>query len=89
MRLLGAMYVALPGQSADPALPWHAHPNACFGPGGAVGFLDRGGRCPNGQIRPSVQPRMLHVWLFDNPDGPFAQQLSARAVFAARAESGR
>lgn len=89
MQLLGAMYVALPDQPVDTALPWHTHTDACFGPGGAVGFVGPDGRCPPGQIQPANQPGMLHVWLFDNPDGPFAQQLSARAVAAAYVQFGR
>jgi hypothetical protein len=84
--LIGAMYI-MPRRSEDgpqvggSLTVWHQHANICFDDvtGIAVafthsGFFDNGGKsgsCPKGSSVTRT-PQMLHVWLIDNPDGPFA-----------------
>lgn len=54
---------------------WHSHDNLCmtapFQDGGAVVWLSTLGGCPDGSSQ-LVPPDMLHVWVRDHPDGPFA-----------------
>ena len=83
MRLVGAMYVmpeaGLAGPQPGGALTtWHAHLDLCFedrvdGPM-IVGRATADRPCPDGsELVPT--PEMLHVWLYDNPDGPFATNM--------------
>lgn len=88
--LLGAFFVAPRGQGPRPGGPlteWHTHD--CHTPDGRR-LRSEGGMCPPGtEFRPA-RVEMLHVWTFDNPDGPFAHALTRRAIRAAvRAASGR
>jgi hypothetical protein len=87
--LIGAMYI-MPTRSEDgpqvggSLTVWHQHSNICFDDvtGIAVafthsGFFDNGGKsgsCPKGSSLTRT-PQMLHVWLIDNPDGPFASTM--------------
>jgi hypothetical protein len=48
---------------------WHDHDNMCFAGGQFVG-LAISGVCPAGTLRDT--PPMLHVWIEENPCGPFA-----------------
>jgi hypothetical protein len=77
--LTTAMYILPPGSTMDDVpdiagnlTVWHAHDNLCFAPG----TLRLAGVSVNGQCRPAGEPRqsapMLHVWVVDNPCGPFA-----------------
>jgi hypothetical protein len=77
--LTTAMYILPPGSTMDDVpdiagnlTVWHTHDNLCFAPGThrlAGALVD--GRCrPGGELRPTAP--MLHVWIVDNPCGPFA-----------------
>jgi hypothetical protein len=89
--LIGAMYI-MPTRGEQgpdiggPLTVWHQHSNICFDnvTGIAVafthdGFFDNGneksGVCPKGSTKLTT-PLMLHVWLIDNPDGPFASTMT-------------
>jgi hypothetical protein len=76
--LVSGMYILEPGRTlADvpdvggPLTVWHDHQNLCWdGAGRVVGILLDGRCTPRGTFRPT--PPMLHVWVVDNPCGPFA-----------------
>ncbi len=62
---------------------WHTHNNFCSSDpanGMITGVLDRNGRCPPGQVRWAAPP-MLHTWVIDLPEGPFAAHVGTDAVF--------
>jgi hypothetical protein len=64
-------------------IPWHAHAEHCSSDpasGRIDGVRGRDGRCPPGQV-PWATPPMLHTWMIEVPDGPFATRVGARAVF--------
>jgi hypothetical protein len=88
-QLIGAMYImprrGMEGpQIGGPLTVWHQHANLCFDnvTGMAVAFAHSGifdtdaksGACPRGSTNKTT-PQMLHVWLIDNPDGPFASDM--------------
>jgi hypothetical protein len=89
-QLIGAMYImprrGMEGpQVGGPLTVWHQHSNICFDnvTGMAVAFVHSGtfdnsdtksGSCPRGSTNKTT-PQMLHVWLIDNPDGPFASDM--------------
>ena len=90
--LLGAMF-QMPriGQfGPDPGGPltaWHEHENVCFTPFGfEFSFMTPFATCPLGAIDISAPP-MLHVWIVDNPSGPFAVDIDASAVARVRAQA--
>ena len=88
-ELIGAMYI-MPRRGMDgpqvggPLTVWHQHSNICFDntTGMAVAFVhtgvfdtnDKSGACPRGSTNKTT-PQMLHVWLIENPDGPFATDM--------------
>lgn len=92
--LIGAMYI-MPTRAEDgpdiggPLTVWHQHSNICFDnvTGIAVAFVhsgaedttDKSGACPRGSSL-KVTPQMLHVWLIDNPDGPFASTMDPQVL---------
>jgi hypothetical protein len=83
--LAGVMFV-MPSIAADgplaggPLTPWHRHGDLCFMPNGTlVGTNGYGFACPPGS-RTQETPAMLHVWVVNNPAGPFAEDLSPRAI---------
>jgi hypothetical protein len=49
---------------------WHDHQNLCWEGARVVGTTDATGSCQRGTFR--ATPPMLHVWMVDNPCGPFA-----------------
>lgn len=78
-RLATAMYILPPGSTMDDVPDvagnltlWHDHQNLCFAPGTfrLAGVLVDGKCTPGGELRPTSP--MLHVWVVDNPCGPFA-----------------
>ena len=88
--LIGAMYIMPrigdPGPEIGGTLTqWHHHDNLCFDrtTGMVVAFahdpfFDNGGMsggCPAGSSNRST-PEMLHVWIIDTPDGPFASDMN-------------
>jgi hypothetical protein len=85
MLLLGAMYVASKGMGpriGGPLAVWHSHASLCFGSAGAV-LSKTPGQCPPGAQFVGDRVEMLHVWVFDNPDGAFAHGLTRTSVRAA------
>ena len=77
--LTTAMYILPPGSTMDDVpdvagnlTVWHDHQNLCFAPGTQrlAGVLVDGTCRPGGELRPTAP--MLHVWIEDNPCGPFA-----------------
>ncbi len=92
--LIGAMYI-MPRRGEDgpqvggSLTVWHQHSNICFDDitGVAVAFLhsglfdnnDKSGACPRGSSATRT-PQMLHVWLIDNPDGPFASTMNPEVL---------
>jgi hypothetical protein len=85
--LLGAMFQMqhLDQFGPDPGGPltaWHQHENICFTPFGfEFSFLTPFGVCALGSIDISAPP-MLHVWIVDNPGGPFAIDIDSAVVAA-------
>jgi hypothetical protein len=90
--LLGAMFqMQRIGQfGPDPGGPltaWHQHENICVTPLGLeFSLMTPFATCPIGAIDISVPP-MLHVWIVDNPSGPFAVDIDPRAVAAVQARA--
>jgi hypothetical protein len=93
-RLIGAMYImprrGMTGPDiGGPLTVWHQHSNLCFDntTGMAVAFVhsgffdnnDKSGSCPRGSTNKTT-PLMLHVWLIDNPDGPFATDMQPQVL---------
>lgn len=92
--LIGAMYImpnlATPGPEIGGSLTvWHKHDNLCFDrtTGVIVAFAhdssgnttDKSGACPAGSSNRST-PEMLHVWLIENPDGPFGSDMAPEVL---------
>ena len=99
-ELIGAMYIMPRRGEAGPAIGgpltvWHQHSNICFDnvTGIAVAFAhaggddfathDKSGACPRGSTNKTT-PLMLHVWLIDNPDGPFASTMAPEILGTAK-----
>ena len=95
--LVGAMYIMPDGmagpQIGGPLTKWHHHENLCFedstgmvvamtgkGPEVVPGLL-RSQACPKGS-RLRVTADMLHVWIVDNPKGPFDTDMDLAALRA-------
>jgi hypothetical protein len=85
--LLGAMFqMKHIGQfGPDPGGPltaWHQHENICVTPiGFEFSLMTPFATCPFGAINISASP-MLHVWIVDNPGGPFAVDIDDKVVKA-------
>ena len=84
--LLAAMYIAhgigQPGPDiGGPLTLWHAHSNLCFNSRTNIidAFTDAAGNCPAGSFN-SGTPEMLHVWVVDNPNGPFSTDMNPQAL---------
>ena len=90
--LLGAMFQMqnLNQFGPDPGGPltaWHQHENICFSPlGFEFSLMTPFAICPFGSFDLSAPP-MIHVWVVDNPGGPFAVDIDPAAVAAVRARS--
>ncbi|CAN5305984.1 hypothetical protein BH09ACT5_BH09ACT5_00020 [soil metagenome] len=77
-ELVSGMYILRPGTTAAEApdvggalTPWHEHTNLCFDRTGSIAGTNDSGACPAGSVNVGTPP-MLHVWVVENPDGPFA-----------------
>lgn len=96
--LIGAMYImpklGLPGPEIGGSLTvWHRHDNLCFDrtTGVIVAFAHDGssdssgksGTCPAGSSNRTT-PEMLHVWLIDNPGGPFGSDMAPEVLASLR-----
>ena len=73
-----------PGRAVGGCLTeWHTHGTFCSSDpanGRITGVLNREGGCPPGQVRWPAPP-MLHAWVIDLPEGPFAAHVGTDAVF--------
>jgi hypothetical protein len=81
-ELVGVMYRMpspdQPGPRVGGALTaWHAHDNLCTANGRVVGTTTNG-RCATGTA--GRTPEMLHVWLVENPDGIFSDDMEPAAL---------
>jgi hypothetical protein len=89
--LVGAMYRMPspdePGPRIGGALTsWHAHDNLCRA-GRQIVAVAADGVCPRGELY--TTPEMLHVWLVENPDGVFSDDMEPDAlVEMAQAQAG-
>jgi len=89
MVYLGAMFLAAPGTGPAPGgslTMWHTHDNLCIGKN-TVKAKGASGTCPAGTV--AIQQEMMHVWTFDNPDGPFAHELTKEALLAAAKQTSQ
>lgn len=83
--LLGAMFqmkqIGVFGPDpGGPVTAWHQHENICVTPFGLeFSLMTPTATCPIGAIDVTV-PAMLHVWIVDNPTGPFAVDIDAGLV---------
>ena len=87
MHLLGALYLAPPGDGPTPGGPvtqWHGHPDGCIarlGDTPDIAIADETGACPAGFI--PIEHEMMHVWTFGHPDGPFTHEFGFDGLRAA------
>jgi len=79
VTLVSAMYILPPGSTMDDVpdvggelTPWHDHDNLCWGPDNQIAGVLVNGRCVPGGVHRGSSAPMLHVWVVDNPCGPFA-----------------
>jgi hypothetical protein len=77
LTLVSGMFILSPGETmadvpevAGGLAVWHEHTNLCFA-GDRLTTTTEAGTCPSGRA-PIETPPMLHVWIVDHPDGPFA-----------------
>jgi hypothetical protein len=83
--LLGAMFQMkrigeFGPDRGGPLTAWHQHENICVTPIGLeFSLMTPFATCPLGAIDVSVPP-MLHVWIVDNPGGPFAVDIDEGVV---------
>lgn len=75
-RPASAMYIMPAGSTMDQVpeiagelTTWHGHDNLCYDGPSLVGVLINGQCRPRGTHR--IDPPMIHVWLEDQPCGPF------------------
>jgi hypothetical protein len=86
-KLVGVMYLMPNANQAGPRIggpltAWHAHDNLCANPvlGRITGFTDDKGNCPSGTVKMGKTPEMIHVWLVDNPNGVFSDDMEPAAL---------
>ena len=83
--LLGAMFqmkrIGVFGPDpGGPVTAWHEHENICFTPFGfEFSLMTPTSTCPIGAIDITAAA-MLHVWIVDNPAGPFAVDIDPKVV---------
>lgn len=89
--LIGAMFLAPKGQGPRPGGPitaWHVHDNLCVTATGSVALANKDGQCPAGTFFVGNAVEMMHVWIFNHPDGPFAHEMTPEAMRAVLVEYG-
>lgn len=86
-KLVGVMFLMpkadQPGpRIAGPLTAWHAHNNLCFSVllGRITGFTNAEGKCAAGSVFMGKTPEMMHVWLVDNPNGVFSDDMEPEAL---------
>jgi len=81
-ELVGVMY-RMPGPDqpgprvGGPLTAWHAHDNLCTANGRVVATASNGS-CANGTL--ARTPEMLHVWLVNNPNGVFSDDMEPAVI---------
>lgn len=94
MKLVGVMFLTpagQPGPRVGGALTqWHSHNNLCFNLEARMvaGRTDSAGQCPPGTVHLGANQEMLHVWLVDNPNGVFANQIPPATLLEFVTRSG-
>jgi hypothetical protein len=88
MRLVGVMFLMPPGQPGPRIggvlTAWHAHDNLCYSnaTGVITALTNAQGQCPAGTSYRGVTPEMMHVWLVDNPNGVFGEEMDPKLLIA-------
>jgi hypothetical protein len=82
-KLVGVLYrMPSPDQPGPriggPLTTWHAHDNLCTASGRVVATTNNTGSCARGTL--SKTPEMLHVWLVNNPNGVFSDDMEPAAI---------
>jgi hypothetical protein len=82
-KLVGVLYrMPSPDQPGPriggPLTTWHAHDNLCTANGRVVATTNNTGSCARGTL--SKTPEMLHVWLVNNPNGVFSDDMEPAAI---------
>ncbi len=85
--LVGVMYLMPAPDEAGPRVggpltAWHAHDNLCASIAlwRITGFTDKDGKCAPGSVFMGKTPEMLHVWVVDNPNGVFSDEMEPAAL---------
>jgi hypothetical protein len=86
-KLVGVMFLMPtrdePGpRVAGPLTAWHAHNNLCMNSsvGRITALADANGNCPAGTAHMGKTSEMMHVWLVDNPNGVFSDEMEPAAL---------
>jgi hypothetical protein len=85
-KLVGVMFLMPFGQPGPrlggPVTAWHSHDNLCYSQasGMIVALTNAQGKCPSGTAFYGVTPEMMHVWLVDNPNGVFSDEMEPAAL---------
>ncbi len=92
-KLVGVMFLMMPGRTGPrvggPLTAWHAHDNLCYSSttGIIVALTGADGKCPAGSVFRGVTPEMMHVWVVDNPNGVFSDDMEPAALLKLLASS--
>lgn len=81
LMFLAADNTAKGPQIGGPATVWHFHPwpdgrEQCMYPHGLLPYYPADGVCPEGFLMTDRTPEMIHVWMREHPDGPFATDMA-------------
>jgi hypothetical protein len=85
-RLVGVMFLMPYGQPGPrvggPLTAWHTHDNLCYSraTGQIVALTDAKGNCPRDTAFYGETPEMMHVWVVDNPNGVFSDEMEPEAL---------
>jgi hypothetical protein len=86
MKLVGVMFLMPPGEPGPRVggalTAWHAHDNLCYSTrtGIITALTNAAGQCPAGTVYRGKTPEMMHVWLVDNPNGVFGDEMEPAAL---------
>jgi hypothetical protein len=81
LMFLAADNTAKGPQIGGPTTVWHFHPwpdgrEQCMYPHGLLPYYPADGVCPEGFLMTDRTPEMIHVWMREHPDGPFATDMA-------------
>jgi len=89
-KLIGAAYLAPSGEGprlGGRLTTWYPHGMLCLDAADeVVAQSTTADDCPPNDHALAWRPEVLHVWLFDNPNGPFAGELTQEAADVAKLE---